>query len=92
MERASRRRGGGRVIRVMLLAFLAIALVWTGNLAYISRNDEAKGFFDCGTHCSRDQNVAGLIFFWGGALLVLLLVLVVVSALVRFRRGAGAGA
>ncbi len=79
-------RRDGRAARLLLLALVLSALVWLANLLFIARNDGAKGFIDCGVHCSTTQNIVGGIFWWGGILVAILLVSAIIAGLIRVLR------
>ena len=55
----SSRSRSGRAVRVLAAAVGVVSVVWIANLVFIARNDAAKGWFDCGVHCTTTQNVAG---------------------------------
>ena len=75
------------VVRVLSAAFAVVVLIWLGNLVFMETSDAAKGWFDCGLHCTTTQRVSGGILIGGGLLLVLLLVSLVIAMLVQaFRR------
>ncbi len=50
------------------------------------RSQAAKGWFDCGTHCTTTQNLSGGVFVGGGFLVLLLVLSTLVTALIGLVR------
>ena len=82
----SSRSRSRRAVRVLAAGVGVVSVVWIANLVFIARNDAAKGWFDCGVHCTTTQNVAGGILFYGGLLLALLLIALLFAALIWLLR------
>ena len=77
-----------RAVRALAVSVGLLGFVWAGNLVFMSRNDAARGWFDC-RDCSTTQNVAGGIFVGGGLLLAILVVALFIAAATGLLRRQG---
>ncbi len=77
-----------RVVRALALALALVLLVWLSNLLFMDQSDAAKGWFDCGVHCTTTQRVTGGILMGGGLLIAILVVALLASVLISLSRRA----